>query len=158
MKQFITKQIGVVENKDGDVIVKVDKAYRPALQALDGFSHLQVFWWFDGCDDEASRSALEFPSPYKHSPKIMGIFATRSPMRPNPIALSTAEIISIDYENGMIRLAYIDANDGTPVVDLKPYTPSMDRIENPGVPEWCAHWPKSYETSGEFDWEGEFNF
>ena len=88
----------------------------------------------------------------------MGIFATRSPARPNPIALTAVEVIQIDYENGIIRIAYTDANDGTPVLDLKPYTPSIDRVESPDVPDWCAHWPKNVEESGDFDWENEFNF
>lgn len=88
----------------------------------------------------------------------MGIFATRSPMRPNPIALTAVEIINIDYQKGIIQIAYIDANDNTPILDIKPYTPSLDRIENPGVPKWCCHWPKSLEQSAYFDWEKEFNF
>lgn len=88
----------------------------------------------------------------------MGIFATRSPIRPNPIALSTVEIIHIDYQKGLIQIAYIDANDTTPVLDIKPYTPSLDRVETPGVPEWCCHWPKSLEQSASFAWEEEFNF
>ena len=55
-------------------------------------------------------------------------------------------------------LAYIDAENGTPVLDVKPYTPSLDRVERPDVPGWCAHWPKSAEASGDFDWEKVFNF
>lgn len=88
----------------------------------------------------------------------MGIFATRSPVRPNPIALSTAEIIGIDYQNGIVQIAYIDANDNTPLLDIKPYTPSLDRVETPGVPAWCSHWPQSLEESASFAWENEFNF
>jgi tRNA (Thr-GGU) A37 N-methylase len=88
----------------------------------------------------------------------MGIFATRSPVRPNPIALSTSQIIHINHNKGIIQVAYIDANDGSPVLDIKPYTPSLDRVEAPGVPEWCHHWPMSIEQSGAFDWENEFNF
>lgn len=61
-------------------------------------------------------------------------------------------------ENGVVGLYYIDAFDGSYVIDLKPYTPSIDRIENAKVPQWCSHWPKSYEESGNFDWESEFNF
>ena len=53
---------------------------------------------------------------------------------------------------------YIDAFDGTPVIDLKPYVPSVNKIENPKTPNWCSHWPKSYEESGNYDWESEFNF
>ena len=67
-------------------------------------------------------------------------------------------IAYVDAENGVVGLYYIDAFDGTQVIDLKPYTPSIDRIENPKTPQWCSHWPKSYEESGNFDWEAEFNF
>ncbi|WP_455543207.1 TrmO family methyltransferase domain-containing protein [Intestinibacter sp.] len=84
--------------------------------------------------------------------------ATRSPIRPNPIALTAVEVVHIDFEEGIIRLGYIDANDATPVLDIKPYTSSLDRAENFKVPNWCAHWPNSLEESGEFDWENEFNF
>lgn len=109
-------------------------------------------------DIEDYRTILEAPKPYKKGPALMGIFSTRSPMRPNPIALSTVQVLNIDHEKGIIEIAYIDAHDGTPLIDIKPYTPSMDRVENPSVPKWCGHWPKSYEQSGDFDWQSEFNF
>ena len=48
--------------------------------------------------------------------------------------------------------------DGTPVLDIKPYTPSLDSVETPGVPEWCSQWPKCTEDSWDFDWEAVFNF
>ncbi len=92
---------------------------------------------------------------HKNSPEVLGTFATRSPMRPNPIALDCVQVTYIDHENAVIGLAYIEAFDGSPVLDIKPYTPSLDRVENPVVPEWCSHWPKSYEESGDFDWESE---
>ena len=88
----------------------------------------------------------------------MGIFATRSPARVNPVAVSTAGVAYIDAEKGIVGLHYIDAADGTPVVDLKPYVPSLDRVEHPATPEWCRHWPGSCEESGCFDWAAEFNF
>jgi tRNA (Thr-GGU) A37 N-methylase len=104
------------------------------------------------------RNTLEMPQPYKTAPAIMGIFATRSPIRPNPIALTAVQIIRMDYEKGIIQIAYIDADDNTPVLDIKPYTPSLDRVEAPGVPNWCSHWPISLEQSENFLWENEFNF
>ena len=58
----------------------------------------------------------------------------------------------------MIGLSYIDAEDGSPLLDLKPYTPSLDRVEDPPLPAWCAHWPRDVESSGDFPWEDEFNF
>lgn len=150
--------IGKISNTESGTFLELEPLYIPALQALDGFSHINVIWWFNGCDNKEARSILEAEQPYKTAPKKMGIFATRSPMRPNPIALTAAEVISIDYQKGIIQIAYIDANDGTPILDLKPYTPSLDRIETPGVPEWCCHWPKSLEQSACFEWEKEFNF
>lgn len=158
MEQFILNPIGTIRNREGDVSIELDREYIPALAVLDGFSHVNVLWWCSGCDTAELRSILEAPSPYKGSPEVMGIFATRSPMRPNPIALTAAQIIGIDHQNGVIRLSYIDADDKTPVIDLKPYTPSLDRIEFPLVPDWCGTWPKSLEESANFDWDDVFNF
>lgn len=93
-----------------------------------------------------------------YSPEMLGTFATRSPERPNPIALTCANITYIEAENGVIGLAYIDAEHGTPILDIKPYTPSLDRVENPSMPQWCASWPKNVETSGDYDWSKVFNF
>ncbi len=158
MKQFTVRQIGTMEmDKDG-MYVKLLPEYIPALKSLEGFGHADILWWFDGCDDEENRSVLEVESPYKQGPDTMGIFATRSPQRPNPIALSVAEILYIDHEAGAIYIAYADARQGSPVLDLKPYTPSLDRVEHPQVPDWCGHWPRSLEESGDFDWKNEFNF
>lgn len=47
---------------------------------------------------------------------------------------------------------------GSSILDIKPYTPSVDRVEKPNVPKWCSHWPMSYEESGDFNWEDEFLF
>ena len=91
MKQFTVRQIGTMEmDKDG-MYVKLLPEYIPALKSLEGFGHADILWWFDGCDDEENRSVLEAESPYKQGPDTMGIFATRSPQRPNPIALSGAD-------------------------------------------------------------------
>jgi len=158
MEQFTVKSIGKVCVDANGTHLKLDKEYIPAITNLDGFSYINVLWWFDQSDNPDSRSKLIEKSPYKNSPDMLGTFATRSPERPNPIALTCAYVTYIDIENGIIGLAYIDAEDGTPVLDIKPYTPSLDRVENPSVPQWCSSWPKSVETSGDFDWSSVFNF
>lgn len=158
MQEFTLKSIGHISNKNGEAKLILAPEYIPALEGLDGFGYIQVFWWFDGCDNATSRARLTNEKPYKKGPAVLGTFATRSPERPNPIALTAAYVTYIDHENGEIGLAYIDANDGTPVLDIKPYTPSLDRIAEPEVPDWCAHWPDCNEASGDFDWENEFNF
>ena len=158
MNEIKIYPIGKIENKDGSVCVKLDPKYAEGLKGLDGYSHVQILWWADGCDNAKDRDFLTEKKPYKKGPDEIGVFAIRSPERPNPIAVSNADIAYVDAENGVVGLYYIDAFDGTQVIDLKPYTPSIDRIANPTTPGWCSHWPKFYEESGDFDWESEFNF
>ncbi|MBP1903775.1 tRNA-Thr(GGU) m(6)t(6)A37 methyltransferase TsaA [Paenibacillus turicensis] len=158
MSEFVVRPIGTVGSDGKGTWLEVKKEYIPALQALEGFSHIQVLWWFSDLDGEQYRSTLQMDQPYKGAPETMGTFATRSPLRPNPIALTTAKILHIDSDNGLIHITFIDANDNTPILDIKPYTPSLDRVEAPQVPAWCRHWPQSMEKSADFAWEEEFNF
>ncbi len=155
---FTVKQIGVVRAGEDGFSVALDSEYAQALKGLEGFGCAQVLWWCDKLDNAQARAARTVERPYVKGPDKLGIFATRSPARPNPIAVSVCHIISADEESGVVRLAWIDAFDGTPVLDIKPYTPSADRVECPQVPDWCAHWPMSVESSGDFDWAAEFNF
>ncbi len=158
MNNFQVNPIGKLKVQEDGMFIQLLPKYVPALQELHGFSHLNILWWFSDFDNNEARNLLEAPQPYKNAPAVMGTFATRSPMRPNPIALTAVEIININYDKGILQIAFIDANDNTPVLDIKPYTPSLDRVEKPHVPNWCSHWPKSLEESGTFDWEDEFNF
>lgn len=158
MEKYEVRSIGKIINNGGETAIKLDEFFIPALQGLEGFSHLIIVWWFSNYDKEELRNVMLMPKPYKNAPESMGIFATRSPIRPNPIALTAAEVINIDYKNGIIHIDYTDADNGSPVLDIKPYTPSIDRIESPSVPDWCGHWPLSREQSADFDWEKEFNF
>lgn len=158
MEQFTVKAIGKIQVDDQGMRLVLDKEYIPALTNLQGFSYINVLWWFNQCDNPDSRSKLIEKSPYKDSPDMLGTFATRSPERPNPIGLTCSYVTYIDAQKGIIGLAYIDAENGTPILDIKPYTPSLDRVKNPAVPEWCNHWPKSVEESGNFDWSTVFNF
>lgn len=156
--KFTVKQVGVIRADENGFRIELAPGYRNALAGLDGFSYINILWWFSGCDNETDRGVLSEAKPYTKGPDTLGTFATRSPQRPNPIALSCACVTYIDADHGIVGLAYMDADDQSPVLDVKPYTPSLDRVEAPEVPAWCGHWPNSVETSGEFDWESEFNF
>lgn len=155
---FTLNPIGSVRCGEDGFAIHIDPAYREALTGLDGFDWIQTIWWFDGCDNAQSRAKRVLDKPYVNGPDKMGVFATRSPERPNPIAVTAAYVTGIDRENGIIHIAWTDARDGSPVLDIKPYTPAADRVAQPAVPAWCAHWPGSVEESGEFDWAGEFSF
>lgn len=158
MNNFTVKAIGQICSDEHGFCVKLEKEYISALTGLEGFSYIQLIYWFDQCDNKVSRSKLTENKPYVKGPATLGTFATRSPERPNPIALSCAYVTYIDHENGIIGLAYTDALNGTPVLDIKPYTPSLDRVEHPSVPDWCEEWPDCTEKSGDFDWSAVFNF
>ena len=149
--------IGKIVNENNEVKIILDSRYQKGLKGLSGFSHVQVLWWMDQCDNLDTRSTLIEDKPYVNGPDKIGVFALRSPERPNPIAISTANISYVDEETGTLGLYYIDAFHDSIVLDIKPYTPSIDRVENPLTPKWCSHWPKSYEESGNFDWSREFN-
>ena len=157
-KNLKVNPIGKIEVSNDMMYIRVDKEYIHGLKELNDFSHAEIIWWFSENDKEEYRKIVEVESPYKNSPDIMGTFATRSPFRPNPIAVSVIDITDIDLNEGIIKTYYIDAYNNSPVLDIKPYTPSLDRVENPSVPSWCEHWPKSIEESGDFNWENEFNF
>lgn len=64
----------------------------------------------------------------------------------------------MNIQGNKIYLEYLDAEDDSPILDIKPYTASSDILETFTGPEWCKHWPQSFESSGDFDWEAEFNF
>lgn len=157
-KEYTVRPIGLIHVDGQGFRLEVSPAYRPALAGLEGFSHLNVLWWFSGCDKPAARNCLTEARPYVKGPAALGVFATRSPQRPNPLALSCAQVTYVDAASGLVGLAYIDADDQSPLLDIKPYTPSLDRVEQPGVPAWCRHWPGNVEMSGDFDWGKEFNF
>jgi len=147
----------VIAGEEG-YFLKIKSEYKSALNEMEGFSHLQIFWWCHHNDNPSGRSTLTCATPYKAAPENIGVFATRSPHRPNPIALTAVMVLAIDHEKGMIKVPYIDAENGTPIIDIKPYHPSCDRIRNVSVPDWCSSWPQWYEDSAMFDWGSVFRF
>lgn len=124
----IPRQSGRIK-KLRSVIVLDGKYKSPeALRGLEGFSHLWVLWIF-------SQTPIGKWSPTVRPPRLggnrrMGVFATRSPYRPNPIGMSALEIEKIYPEKGEITVLGGDILDGTPIIDIKPYLPSADRIDN----------------------------
>lgn len=148
------KSIGHIETNDTYKIV-IDKEYIKGLKGLSEFKYINVLFYFHEIENTVELIEIK---PYKKGPEKLGVFATRTPNRPNKIGQETVYIIDIDEEKGIIEIPYIDAFDGTPILDIKPYTPSIDRVEHVEVPAWCKNWPDCYEKSGDFDWSNVFNF
>ncbi|WP_440951396.1 tRNA (N6-threonylcarbamoyladenosine(37)-N6)-methyltransferase TrmO [Methanosphaerula subterraneus] len=100
--------------------IVIDEHYLPGLEDVETRSHLIVLSWFDRAD----RTLLRATPPHR---KIEhGVFATRSPDRPNPVALSVVDLLGRD--GNMLRVRGLDALDGTPIVDIKPYSPDIDCV------------------------------
>ena len=158
MGDFKLRQIGVVEQGDEGFKIRLEDEYRTGLTGIGGFSWLNILWWANNFDSDDYRKILTADKPYVNGPDKIGIFSTRSPLRPNPVMITAVYIIRIDFEAGILYTPYIDADDGTPVLDIKPYHGSTDRVDSWKVPEWCSAWPKTIEESASFDWEAVFNF
>jgi len=152
----VLSPIGYIRAGDSGFVLEVKPEFRKALLGMDGFSHINVLWWSHYLDNPESRAVLTCDKPYKKAPEQLGIFATRSPQRPNPVCLTVSQVLYVDETNGRIGLAYTDAEDGSPVLDIKPYVPCSDRVKTVSTPAWSSHWPAWYEDSATFDWPGEF--
>ena len=124
-KEFTMDPIGWVHKQEGSVCIEVDRRFEDALMGLEDFSHVWVFWWFDRNDTPGNRGILQVHPRGDARNPLTGVFATRAPVRPNLVALTLCPIISV--EQNRIEIVKIDAFDGTPVVDLKPYLPALDR-------------------------------
>mgnify|MGYP001079588031 CR=1 FL=1 len=123
----IPRQSGLVEALEALVVFEPEYRDPAALRGLEGFSHVWLIWVFD-------RAAREGWSPTVRPPRLggnarLGVFATRSPFRPNPIALSAVALAGIEKtrEFGtVLRVRGADLMDGTPILDVKPYLPYAD--------------------------------
>ncbi len=149
--------IGRVHAQEGSFYLKVFEPYREALAGLEEFSHALVFWWAHGCADPAERETLQVDLPYAAGLR-KGVFACRAQQRPNPLALTTCYIIEVDVEKGIVVVPWIDALDGTPLLDLKPFIPTSDRPRDFHVAPWLADWPDWMEDAAAYFEEHAVDF
>jgi len=127
--------VGIVERQGKSTMLQIDDKYCDALKGLDGFSHAIVLYWFNRNDTSEKRSILQVhPRGNKKNP-LTGVFACRAPVRPNLIALSVCKILAI--KGKVLSIDKIDALDGSPILDIKPYIPSIDsKPKGIRIPDW----------------------
>ncbi len=123
----IPRQSGLVEELESTIVLLPEYNRPEAFRGLEGFSHLWLIWQF-------SESVRDTWSPTVRPPRLggnkrIGVFATRSPFRPNPLGLSCVKLLGIEKSNThgtVLKIAGADLMDGTPIYDIKPYLPFAD--------------------------------
>ncbi len=125
----VPRQSGLVPSVVSRLVFEPPFRSRDCLRGIEGFSHLWLIWQF-------SENAERGWSPTVRPPRLggnerMGVFATRSPFRPNPLGLSCVRLLGVDWdtpEGPVLRLGGADLLDGTPIYDIKPYLPYADSV------------------------------
>ncbi len=145
----LPRQSGLVDALEGTIVFAPKYRDPNALRGIEGYSHLWLIWKF-------SEAVREDWSPTVRPPRLggnkaMGVFATRSPFRPNPIGLSCVRLESVEYdtpEGPVLHVRGADLMDGTPIYDVKPYLPYVD--SHPEATGGFAHEVKDYALEVSF--------
>lgn len=141
------RSIGSFEKKGTKGLVWFSSIRQGVLNEIDGYSHVRVVWLFDRFLEDRFRETYLVRPPYPGAPQV-GVFASRSPVRPNPVAMTVARLVYADGDGGWIEIEGMDAMDGSPVLTVVPYVAERERVETFRVPPWAAHWPEWYSESG----------
>lgn len=126
----IPKQSGIVEELEGTIVFEPDFCNKDYIRGIDGFDYLWLIWEFSA-NKHKSNSPVVRPPVLGGNEKI-GVFATRSPFRPNPLGLSSVRLLSVEHDTAkgpILHVGGADLMDGTPIYDIKPYLPYSDSHE-----------------------------
>ena len=126
-------QMGGWESVESRIIVRRELA--EALDGIEGYSHLIVLFWIHRVPEEERRATRIHPMGDPALP-LLGIFATRTQLRPNPIGVSVVPLLA--RKGNVLRVRGLDAIDGTPVLDIKPYVSYYDSVSQATMPAWAS--------------------
>lgn len=121
--------------------IRLDDRYAPGLAGLDGFSHLIVVFYMHKSTFDEGAHLRRRPQGRRDMP-LIGIFAQRAKHRPNPIGVTAVELLGV--KGSAISVRGLDAIDGTPVLDVKPYFPAYDCREHARTPGWVGELMRGY--------------
>lgn len=127
----IPRQSSIIDELQAAVVFEPEYRNFDAFRGVEGYSHLWLLWQFSECAEKPWSPTVR--PPRLGGNKRMGVFATRSPFRPNNIGLSCVRLVKIDYTAQNAPILYVagaDLMDGTPILDIKPYLPYADSIPN----------------------------
>ena len=132
--QYTIYPVGIVHKQGEDTWIEIFPQYRDATLGLEGFSHVNVLYWFHENDTAEKRAILRVHPRRNPANPLTGVFGTHSPVRPNPIGLTRCRILAI--EGNVIRIDEIDALGGSPVIDIKCFIPDMEPLDPIRLPAW----------------------
>jgi tRNA-Thr(GGU) m(6)t(6)A37 methyltransferase TsaA len=112
------------------------------LQGLEGYSHILVTFFLDRAQGFDPAKQLMRKPRGREDMQAVGVFAQRTKYRPNPIGITAVQLLGIT--GNVVKVRGLDALDGTPVLDIKPYMPPFDRMENVKMPEWVGLFMDGY--------------
>jgi tRNA-Thr(GGU) m(6)t(6)A37 methyltransferase TsaA len=115
--------------------------FAAGLEGLADFSHALILFHMEHDPDGETPSLRRRPRGRADMP-LLGVFAQRGRMRPNPVGITAVTIVRVEPARLIVR--GLDAIDGTPVLDIKPYFPLFDRVDSPRAPEWVARLMRGY--------------
>jgi tRNA-Thr(GGU) m(6)t(6)A37 methyltransferase TsaA len=116
-----------------EIIVNED--FKEALSGIDEFSHIVVIYWMHRTSP-AERSVMKVHPKRNQNLPLVGVFATRSPARPNPIGIATVKLL--ECRDNVLKVIGLDAINGTPILDIKPHIPGSDSPAAPTTPDWLT--------------------
>jgi tRNA-Thr(GGU) m(6)t(6)A37 methyltransferase TsaA len=121
--------------------IHLGEEYAPGLRGLEEFSHVIVVFLMHEATFNPGEDLVRRPRERADMPEI-GIFAQRAKHRPNPIGLTAVRLLSV--RGNVLTVQGLDAIDGSPVLDIKPYFPAFDRVDDATTPEWVGKLMQGY--------------
>ena len=135
---FVKSEVKQPVRQDWEKVVSeivVDSSLTEALDGLENFSHIIVVYWMHQLATSGAPPTKVHPRGRQELP-LVGLFATRSPHRPNPVGVITVRLL--ERRDNILRVEGLDAIDGTPVIDIKPHLPGYDSVTNARVAPWTT--------------------
>ncbi len=133
-KTYILNPVGQVRRQGDLAVLEIEPKFAPALDGIQGFSHVWVFYWFHDNDLPEERATLKVHPRRDPANPLTGVFACRAPARPNLIGLCACRLVKL--EGNRLTVEGLDAKDGSPIIDIKPYIPEGDAVPGATTPAW----------------------
>ena len=143
---YAIRPIGYLRLETEGPVIEIQPELLPAMVGLELYSHLWIIFYFHENETSADRHLLQVHPCRNPANPLLGVFATRSPVRPNLIGLSLGRLRRV--EGTRIYLDELDLRDGTPILDLKPYFPETDCVPEARAPRWQRRPPAIQNDSG----------